>query len=135
MTASAAPISIASRTDVTASRTSDAWSYTALSRTPGGSVRRESPRMTPATLSAIATVLPPICRVMLSSAAGLPSPATMRDVILRARHHASRDRARDATPRPVTTTFAMSSGANAPRCVGHDQVLLVVLRQATDRID
>ena len=30
------------------------------------------------TLSAMATVLPPTCRVMLSSAAGRPSPATMR---------------------------------------------------------
>src|SRR5207249_3165145 len=38
-TASAAPISMASRTAVTASRTSAAWSYTGVRRTPGGSVR------------------------------------------------------------------------------------------------
>ena len=34
--------------------------------------------MTPATLSAIATVLPPTWRATLMRAAGLPSPATIR---------------------------------------------------------
>src|SRR2546429_326167 len=38
--ASAAPISIASRTALTASRTRDAWSYTGLSRTPAGQAPR-----------------------------------------------------------------------------------------------
>src|SRR5438093_1012313 len=55
MTASAAPTSMASRTALTASRTSDAWSYTSLSRTPGGSVGARA-RVTPATLAALASV-------------------------------------------------------------------------------
>ncbi len=73
-TASTAPTSIASRTERTASRTNEAWSYTALSRTPGGSVACTCAAIA-ATLSAISSVLPPICRVMLSNAAGRPSPA------------------------------------------------------------
>ena len=77
ITASTAPMIIASRTDFTASRTSAAWSYTALRWTPGGSWPRKPCAMA-AMLSAIATVLPPICRVILSSAAGRPSPEMMR---------------------------------------------------------
>src|SRR6267143_483624 len=64
MIASTAPISMASRTDATASRTSSAWSYTALSRTPGGSDGAMALTIS-ATLSAIATVLPFNCRVTL----------------------------------------------------------------------
>ena len=37
-----------------------------------------SPATIRSTLSATARVLPPTCRVMLSNAAGLPSPAMMR---------------------------------------------------------
>ena len=77
VTASAAPISIASRTELTASRTRAAWSYTGFKRTPGDRVGA-SPATIRATLSATASVLPPICRVMLIRAAGLPSPAMMR---------------------------------------------------------
>ena len=76
-TASTAPMIIASRTDDTASRTSSAWSYIGVRRTPGGSVRRTEAAMA-AMLSASTTVLLPIWRVMFSRAAGRPSPATMR---------------------------------------------------------
>ncbi len=77
MMARIAPISIASRTECTASLTSAAWSYTSLTCTPGGS-DFESVAIALATLSAMAMLLPPVCRVMFTSAAGRPSPATMR---------------------------------------------------------
>ena len=100
-----APISIASRTDFVASRTSDAWSYTGLSVTPAGSVLRRVAAAA-STLSAIATVLPPTCRVMLSNAAGLPSPATMRTWSSVPTSTDATSRTRSPCP---TTTFAMSS--------------------------
>ena len=76
-TASPAPTSIASRTARTASRTSAAWSYTGLRRTPGGRLGARVAAIR-ATLSARRSVLPPTCRVMLISAAGRPSPAMTR---------------------------------------------------------
>ncbi len=76
-TASAAPMSIASRTELTASRTSCAWSYTGLTCTPGGNVGA-TVAMIREMLSAIASELPPSWRVILMSAAGRPSPAMMR---------------------------------------------------------
>ncbi|OLC96756.1 MAG: hypothetical protein AUJ00_03540 [Gemmatimonadetes bacterium 13_1_40CM_3_70_6] len=76
-TARAAPTSIASRTERTASRTSAAWSYTGFRCTPGGSVGAIAATIR-ATLSASASVLPPTCRVTLIRAAGFPSPAMMR---------------------------------------------------------
>ena len=57
-TASAAPISIASRTDATAARTSTAWSYTGFSTTPLGTVF-ENCAASASMLSAIFSVLPP----------------------------------------------------------------------------
>ncbi len=77
ITANIAPMIIASRTDVTASRTSEAWSYTGLRIDPAGSVLRSAVAIR-ATLSAISSVLPPIWRVMLINAAGRPSPAMTR---------------------------------------------------------
>ncbi len=76
-TASTAPISMASRTEWTASRTRAAWSYTRLRCTPGGRLGASAATM-PATLSATSRVLPSTCRATLMSAAGLPSPATLR---------------------------------------------------------
>ena len=76
-TASTAPIRIASRTERTASRTRAAWSYTRLRWTPGGRVGASAATI-PATLSATSRVLPSTCRATLMSAAGRPSPATMR---------------------------------------------------------
>ena len=109
ITASAAPISIASRTELTASRTSDAWSYTGTSLTPGGN-DLASCAAACATLSATATVFPPICRVMLMSAAALPSPATMRTWSSVPGITVATSRTRNA---PRTTTFATSSAVCA----------------------
>ena len=74
--ASAPPISIASRTLPTDSRTSAAWSYTASSRTPAGSSgRMESTAVRTAAWSV--SVLPFGCRATFTSAAGRPFPETI----------------------------------------------------------
>ena len=104
-TARIAPMSIASRTECTASVTSEAWSYTALTRTPAGS-DFEIAAIVCATLSEIAIVLPPGCRVMLSSAAGRPSPATTRTWSSVPGTTFATSRTRTA---PFTTTSAISS--------------------------
>ena len=70
--ASTAPISIASRTERTASRTSDRLVVDRLELHTGAAACGRNDAITRATLSAMATVFPPICRVMLISAAGRP---------------------------------------------------------------
>ena len=80
---------------------------------------------TRATLSAIASVLPPTCRVMLSSAAGSSVAGDDAHVVLGAQRRPSRRRARAARARRRRSRCPPRVRAS---CVGDDQILLVVLR-------
>ena len=79
-------------------------------------------------LSAMLSVLPPICRVMLISAAGCPSPATMRTWS----SVPGLTDARSPTRSPCETTIVRDVVGRVRLGGRHDQILAVVLRHASD---
>ena len=111
ITASTAPMSIASRTDLTASRTSAAWSYTGLRLTPGGSVLRTIAAMR-ATLSAIAQRVAADLPRDVDQRGGLSVAGDDPHVVLGPGATVARSRTR--RPR-ATTMFAISSAECASR--------------------
>ena len=122
-TASAPPISIASRTLRIESRTSAAWSYTDSSRTPAGSSGR-SESIAARTAACRRSVLPFGWREMLTSAAGRPLPATIWKRSCGAVAHGAqvghadrpRARSRRTTTRPTASGVLVSPETTMAYC-------------------